>query len=168
MDPYDFLGYSQARLVVEHPRSTKEAWDLINDIFNDNKRSRIIALKAELRSLKLGNLSIDAYFRKIESVATMLTSLGSPLIMTMLLRMLLTVYRTNTSKYLVHLGRVYTSPSTLIGGDPRKNDMVDMKEAQGNKAYTLELLDDELEKEEFIGLYWFISNKPELVDISSC
>ncbi|GKE84004.1 hypothetical protein Tco_1557746 [Tanacetum coccineum] len=30
-----------------------------------------------------------------------------------------------------------TSPSTLIGGDPRKNDMVDMKEAQGNKAYTL-------------------------------
>ncbi|GJX82510.1 hypothetical protein Tco_0331991 [Tanacetum coccineum] len=39
----------------------------------------------------------------------------------------------------VHLGRVYTSPSTLIGGDPRKNDTVDMKEAQGNKAYTLEV-----------------------------
>ncbi|GJZ85511.1 reverse transcriptase domain-containing protein, partial [Tanacetum coccineum] len=33
---------------------------------------------------------------------------------------------------------IYTSPSTLIGGDPRKNDTVDMKEAQGNKAYTLE------------------------------
>ncbi|GJX69067.1 hypothetical protein Tco_0304794 [Tanacetum coccineum] len=32
-----------------------------------------------------------------------------------------------------------TSPSTLIGGDPRKNDTVDMKEAQGNKAYTLEV-----------------------------
>ncbi|GKB18487.1 hypothetical protein Tco_0852410 [Tanacetum coccineum] len=32
----------------------------------------------------------------------------------------------------------------------------------------LELLDDELEKEEFIGLYWLISNKPELEDISSC
>ncbi|GJW97707.1 hypothetical protein Tco_0179515 [Tanacetum coccineum] len=38
---------------------------------------------------------------------------------------------------------VYTSPSTLIGGDPRKNDMVDMKEAQGNKAYTLEVLTKE-------------------------
>ncbi|GJW98458.1 reverse transcriptase domain-containing protein [Tanacetum coccineum] len=36
---------------------------------------------------------------------------------------------------------VYTSPSTLIGGDPRKNDTVDMKEAQGNKAYTLEEFD---------------------------
>ncbi|GKD95389.1 hypothetical protein Tco_1375226 [Tanacetum coccineum] len=39
----------------------------------------------------------------------------------------------------VHLGRVYTSPSTLIGGYPRKNDTVDMKEGKGNKAYTLEI-----------------------------
>ncbi|GJW59819.1 ribonuclease H-like domain-containing protein, partial [Tanacetum coccineum] len=36
-----------------------------------------------------------------------------------------------------------TSPSTLIGGDPRKNDTVDMKEAQGNKAYTLKVLTKE-------------------------
>ncbi|GJS00905.1 hypothetical protein Tco_0317413 [Tanacetum coccineum] len=41
-------------------------------------RTRSIALKAELRSLKLGDLSIDAYFRKIESIDTILTSLGSP------------------------------------------------------------------------------------------
>ncbi|GJU92588.1 retrovirus-related pol polyprotein from transposon TNT 1-94 [Tanacetum coccineum] len=31
-----------------------------------------------------------------------------------------------------------TSPSTLIGGDPRKNDTVDIKEAYRNRAYTLE------------------------------
>ncbi|GKF18511.1 hypothetical protein Tco_0063429 [Tanacetum coccineum] len=43
----------------------------------------------------------------------------------------------------VHLGRVYTSPSILIGGDLRKNDTMDMKEAQGNKAYTLEVLTKE-------------------------
>ncbi|GJT35080.1 hybrid signal transduction histidine kinase M [Tanacetum coccineum] len=42
-------------------------------------RTRSIALKAELRSLKLGDLSIDAYFRKIESITTILTSLGSPI-----------------------------------------------------------------------------------------
>ncbi|GKD50148.1 hybrid signal transduction histidine kinase M [Tanacetum coccineum] len=35
------------------------------------------AREAELRSLKLGDLSIDAYFRKIESLASMLRSLGS-------------------------------------------------------------------------------------------
>ncbi|GKC41349.1 retrovirus-related pol polyprotein from transposon TNT 1-94 [Tanacetum coccineum] len=39
--------------------------------------------------------------------------------------------------------RVYTSPSTLIGRDPRKNDTVDMKEAQGNKAFALEVLTKE-------------------------
>ncbi|GJX88419.1 hybrid signal transduction histidine kinase M [Tanacetum coccineum] len=67
----------QARLVVKHPQSAKKAWDLITEIFNDNKQSRTIALKAELRSLKLRDLSIDACFRKIKSIATMLTSLGS-------------------------------------------------------------------------------------------
>ncbi|GJY52859.1 hybrid signal transduction histidine kinase M [Tanacetum coccineum] len=69
----------QERIVVEDPQIAKEAWDLIAEIFNDNKRTRTIALKAELRSLKLGDLSIDAYFRKIESISTILTSLGSPI-----------------------------------------------------------------------------------------
>lgn len=48
----------QQRLVVENPQSAKEAWDLLADIFHDNKRTRSIALKAELRALKLGDLSI--------------------------------------------------------------------------------------------------------------
>ncbi|GJT01063.1 DNA-directed DNA polymerase [Tanacetum coccineum] len=57
----------------------KAAWDLIAEIFINNKCTRSIALKAKLRSLKLGDLSIDAYFRNIESIATILTSLGSPI-----------------------------------------------------------------------------------------
>ncbi|GJX70161.1 ribonuclease H-like domain-containing protein [Tanacetum coccineum] len=69
----------QQRLVVEDPQTAKQAWDLIAKIFNDNMRTRSIALKAELRSLKLGDLSIDAYFRKPESISTILTSLGSPI-----------------------------------------------------------------------------------------
>ncbi|GJW11582.1 ribonuclease H-like domain-containing protein [Tanacetum coccineum] len=68
----------QQRL-VENPQSAKEAWDILADIFHDNKRTRSIALKGELRSLKLEDLSIDAYFCKIESIATVLTSLGSPM-----------------------------------------------------------------------------------------
>nr|GEZ43995.1 hybrid signal transduction histidine kinase M [Tanacetum cinerariifolium] len=67
----------QVWLVVEHPRSAKEAWNLITH-FKDNKRSRTIALKAKLRSLNLGDLSMDAYFRKVESLTTILTSLESP------------------------------------------------------------------------------------------
>ncbi|GJR41967.1 hypothetical protein Tco_1310070 [Tanacetum coccineum] len=47
------------------------------EIVKDNERSRTIVLKVEIRSLKLGDLCMDAYFRKIESIATILTSLGS-------------------------------------------------------------------------------------------
>ncbi|GJX77799.1 ribonuclease H-like domain-containing protein [Tanacetum coccineum] len=69
----------QSRLVLEHPQTAKEAWDLLTDLVKDNKRSRTIALKPELRSLKLGYMSIDTYFWKIESIATILTSLRSPI-----------------------------------------------------------------------------------------
>nr|GEX59644.1 hybrid signal transduction histidine kinase M [Tanacetum cinerariifolium] len=69
----------QQRLVVKDPQKAKEAWDLIALIFNDNKRTQSIALKAELRSLKLGDLSIDTYFHKIKPIDTIFTSLGSPI-----------------------------------------------------------------------------------------
>ncbi|GJZ45030.1 hybrid signal transduction histidine kinase M [Tanacetum coccineum] len=69
----------QQRLLVENPQTAKEAWDILAEIFSDNKRSRSIALKAELRFMKLGDLSIDEYFRKIESITTILASLGSPI-----------------------------------------------------------------------------------------
>ncbi|GKB61103.1 ribonuclease H-like domain-containing protein [Tanacetum coccineum] len=77
-----FITFSktfQQRLVVENPQTEKEAWDILALIFNDNKHSCSIALKAELRSMKLGDLSIDAYFRKIKSIATILSSTGSPI-----------------------------------------------------------------------------------------
>ncbi|GJW81844.1 reverse transcriptase domain-containing protein [Tanacetum coccineum] len=69
----------QSRLVDEDPQTAKEAWDLLAVIFQDNKSTRSLALKAELRILKLGDLSIDAYFRKIESIANILKGLGSPM-----------------------------------------------------------------------------------------
>ncbi|GKF12024.1 ribonuclease H-like domain-containing protein, partial [Tanacetum coccineum] len=65
----------QARLVVERPKSAKEAWDLISNIVKDNKHSRTNALKVELWSIKLGDLSMESYFPKIESIVTILTSL---------------------------------------------------------------------------------------------
>nr|GEV56701.1 hybrid signal transduction histidine kinase M [Tanacetum cinerariifolium] len=86
-------------------QTAKEAWDLISDIYNDNKRTCSIALKAELRALKLSDLSIDAYFRKIETIATILTSLGSPIrnddVVTIALELLSDKYD-NVSGIIVH------------------------------------------------------------------
>ncbi|GKE15305.1 hybrid signal transduction histidine kinase M, partial [Tanacetum coccineum] len=68
----------QARLVVARPKSAKEAGDLIFDIVKDNKRPRTNALKVELRSIKLSDQSMEAYFQKLESISTILTSLDAP------------------------------------------------------------------------------------------
>ena len=44
----------QERLVVADPETAQKAWDHIATIFYENKRTRMVALKGELRTLKLG------------------------------------------------------------------------------------------------------------------
>ncbi|GJQ94174.1 ribonuclease H-like domain-containing protein [Tanacetum coccineum] len=67
----------RARIVVARPKSAKEAWNLISDIVKDNKRSRTNTLKAELRSIKLGDQSMESYYQKIYSIVNILTSLDA-------------------------------------------------------------------------------------------
>ncbi|PWA69420.1 hypothetical protein CTI12_AA280650 [Artemisia annua] len=68
----------QTRLVNARPKSAQVAWEFISDLVKDNKRSRTSALKTELRSIKLGSLTMEAYFQKIESIMTIFASLDSP------------------------------------------------------------------------------------------
>jgi hypothetical protein len=56
----------QGRLIKANPPTAKAAWELVEKIFLDNKRTRTVALKGELRVIQMGDLSADAYFRKIE------------------------------------------------------------------------------------------------------
>nr|GEY03117.1 ERAD-associated E3 ubiquitin-protein ligase component HRD3A-like [Tanacetum cinerariifolium] len=71
-------NYTKVKLVIARPKSAKEVWDFISDLVKDNKRSRTSPLKTKLRSVKLGDLSMEAYFQKIESLMTILSSLDSP------------------------------------------------------------------------------------------
>nr|GFB78378.1 hybrid signal transduction histidine kinase M [Tanacetum cinerariifolium] len=66
-------------LVDLNPTTAKDSWTYIAGIFQDNKRPRAMALKAELRNLKLGDLSIDGYFEMIEYIVSVLNGLGSPI-----------------------------------------------------------------------------------------
>ncbi|GJY14432.1 reverse transcriptase domain-containing protein [Tanacetum coccineum] len=61
--------------------------------------------------------------------------------------------------------KVYTSTSTLIGRDPRKNDTVDMKEAQGYKAYTLGLLTKEAQTYHNHGLPRWQSVRAKMLEL---
>ncbi|GKA25927.1 ribonuclease H-like domain-containing protein [Tanacetum coccineum] len=79
LDILHTCSITKERLVDLNPTTAKDAWTYIEAIFQDNKRPRAMALKAKLRNLKLGDLSIDGYFQKIESIVSVLNGVGSPL-----------------------------------------------------------------------------------------
>ncbi|GJU42640.1 hybrid signal transduction histidine kinase M [Tanacetum coccineum] len=69
----------QRRLIKLNPTTAKAAWEHVEKIFLNNKRTRTIALKGELRVIQMGDLSVNAYFSKTESIVTLLNDLGSPM-----------------------------------------------------------------------------------------
>ncbi|PWA57514.1 myb-like protein P [Artemisia annua] len=64
--------------VVSTPGYAKDLWDHLQGLFHDNKDARAINLDNELRSIKIGNMSINDYCTKIKSMADRLQNLGSP------------------------------------------------------------------------------------------
>ncbi|GJX93179.1 ribonuclease H-like domain-containing protein [Tanacetum coccineum] len=65
------------RVLKAKPKPARDIWEFIEKIFKDNKRLKIVELVGELHTLDIGDLSVDAYFRKIDSLATRLDNLGS-------------------------------------------------------------------------------------------
>ncbi|GJV79392.1 ribonuclease H-like domain-containing protein [Tanacetum coccineum] len=65
------------RVLKSKPQTAKDIWDVLEKIFTDNKRSKTVELIVELRNLDIGDLTMDAYFRKIDSLASRLDNLGS-------------------------------------------------------------------------------------------
>nr|GEX19645.1 hybrid signal transduction histidine kinase M [Tanacetum cinerariifolium] len=61
--------------VVTTLGNEKALWDHIKDLFHDNKDARAITLDGELRSIKLGSLTINAYCTKIKAMADRLANL---------------------------------------------------------------------------------------------
>ncbi|GJU20804.1 hybrid signal transduction histidine kinase M [Tanacetum coccineum] len=65
------------RLIKANPKTAKDAWDTIEAIFQDNKRTRVVALKGELRMIQMCDQTADEYFSNIDSIVTLLNDLGS-------------------------------------------------------------------------------------------
>ncbi|PWA36844.1 hybrid signal transduction histidine kinase M [Artemisia annua] len=70
------LNESLQDQVVTTPENAKALWDHIKDLFHSNKDARAITLDSELRSVKIGNLSINAYCKKIQGMVDRLHNLG--------------------------------------------------------------------------------------------
>ncbi|GKC42814.1 hybrid signal transduction histidine kinase M [Tanacetum coccineum] len=65
------------RVLKTKPQTAKDMWAVLENIFTDNKRSKTVELIGKLRMLDIGDLTVDAYFRKIDSLASRLDNLGS-------------------------------------------------------------------------------------------
>lgn len=61
--------------VVTTPSNAKALWDHLKDLFHDNKDNRAINLDNTLRSIKIGNMSVNEYCSKIRSMADRLKNL---------------------------------------------------------------------------------------------
>lgn len=52
----------QGNLIKANPATSKDAWEHVEKLFLNNKRTHSIALKDELHIIQLGDLSVGAYF----------------------------------------------------------------------------------------------------------
>nr|GEY45600.1 hybrid signal transduction histidine kinase M [Tanacetum cinerariifolium]GEY45922.1 hybrid signal transduction histidine kinase M [Tanacetum cinerariifolium]GEY46319.1 hybrid signal transduction histidine kinase M [Tanacetum cinerariifolium] len=67
----------QKRFIKINPTTARDAWERVEKLFQDNKRTRTVALKGEQHMLHMGDQSADEYFSKIDSLVTLLSDLGS-------------------------------------------------------------------------------------------
>ncbi|XP_071713955.1 uncharacterized protein [Rutidosis leptorrhynchoides] len=65
------------RVLKAQPKTAYEAWTHLQKIFLDNKQMKTNELTSELRTLDIGNLSVKEYFRRIDTISTLLSNLGS-------------------------------------------------------------------------------------------
>ncbi|GJR33550.1 ribonuclease H-like domain-containing protein [Tanacetum coccineum] len=61
--------------VVTTSGNAKALWDHLKDLFHDNKDARAFNLDNELRSIKIGKMSVNEYCTKIKSMANRLKNL---------------------------------------------------------------------------------------------
>lgn len=61
------------------PKSTaRDLWTTLENLFRDNKENRAIQLENELRTITIGDLSVQEYCRKLKSLSDLLANVDSP------------------------------------------------------------------------------------------
>ena len=61
------------------PKSTaRDLWNTLENLFRDNKENRALQLENELRTITIGDLSVQEYCRKRKSLSDLLANVDSP------------------------------------------------------------------------------------------
>ncbi|GJZ06737.1 ribonuclease H-like domain-containing protein [Tanacetum coccineum] len=115
------------RMIKANPKTAKAAWDTIETIFQDNKRTRTVALKGELRMIQMEERTAEEYFSKIDSISLpYVTRLGYPF------PDLATVRSMVTTKEM----RIRSKPSNLPSNNTSNAPQVLLAEANTNRDNT--------------------------------
>lgn len=75
---YGTLAKPLLKSVVKRRYNAHELWAYIENLFRDNKDSRAIELENQLRNIRLGDLSINDYCCKIQTIADLLENINAP------------------------------------------------------------------------------------------
>ncbi|GJX78829.1 ribonuclease H-like domain-containing protein [Tanacetum coccineum] len=73
---YDTISTSLLQTVLKKNATAKDVWKSLEDLFHDNKEARAMELHEELRSMKLRDLSIVEYFKRIKVIADLLANIN--------------------------------------------------------------------------------------------
>lgn len=74
---YMTLSQNLANAVAKTNTMARQLWLNIEKLFRDNKDSRIMQLDSEIRTISMGDLSVQAYCTKIQNIADLLENLNA-------------------------------------------------------------------------------------------
>ncbi|XP_010677879.1 uncharacterized protein LOC104893477 [Beta vulgaris subsp. vulgaris] len=76
---YATISTDLLHTIIAKDLSAKEAWDRLRNIFQDNKNSRVVALKHDFSHVKMRDFpSASAYCQRLKTLADQLKSVGAP------------------------------------------------------------------------------------------
>lgn len=73
---YGTLSQTVLQSVLKPDSIAADVWRTIQDLFHENKETKIIELDDELRHLSIGNQSILECCSKVKSISDLLSNLG--------------------------------------------------------------------------------------------
>ncbi|XP_010474871.2 PREDICTED: uncharacterized protein LOC104754388 [Camelina sativa] len=75
---YGTIADSLTETILKPKSTARDLWLSLEGNFRDNKENRALQLENELRTITIGDLSVQEYCRKIKSLSDLLTNVDSP------------------------------------------------------------------------------------------
>ncbi|XP_020275869.1 uncharacterized protein LOC109850301 [Asparagus officinalis] len=76
---YDTISNDLLHTIIEPDSTAQQAWDCLDDIFQDNKNSRAVYLENQFTNTRLENFSnVSAYCRALKVLSDQLANVGVP------------------------------------------------------------------------------------------